>query len=210
MHQSTLHQERQTYDRITMVLHWSIAIGIVLLAGIELVRHELPKGSFFREGLKPIHQPAGTVLFGLILLRIMWRAFFARVPAEAGGALAQVLGRLMHLVLHGLMIAIPLLGMLSVFAAGKSINLGLVQLVVPLQEPLGFAAKLLREWHEVLGIAILFVAGLHALAALFHHYVLRDDTLVRMTGGRIPHEAGSGWAAGGGHRDLAGSPPGPR
>ena len=40
--------------------------------------------------------------------------------------------------------------------------------------------RLIHGWHELAANAILIVAGLHAAAALFHHYILRDATLRRM------------------------------
>lgn len=43
--------------------------------------------------------------------------------------------------------------------------------------------KELKEIHEVVGTLGYYLIGLHALAALYHHYVKRDNTLVRMLPG---------------------------
>lgn len=172
------------YDRVSIALHWAVAIGVLALAGLELFRHEFPKGNFIREGLKPIHQPAGTVLLMLILARIGWAFTFLRKPAIEGGP-AGLVAKLVHLGLYGLMIAIPAVGLASVLGAGKAVDFGAFALSAPLQPVIGTYAKGLRSLHEDLAMAMLGLVLLHAAAALAHHYLLKDDVLRRMLlGGR--------------------------
>ena len=54
----------------------------------------------------------------------------------------------------------------------------------PLVAPDRDLARLIHDIHETVGIAGYWLIGLHALAALVHHYVVRDDTLRRMLPGR--------------------------
>lgn len=169
------------YDNLMVILHWVIAVGIVALAGIELMRHEFPKGSLMREGLKPIHQPLGTLLFALILVRVSWRVTFARLPDVHSGRVWSIIAAgLVHLALYGAMLALPLLGLIYVFGSGKSVDFGLFTLALPLKEVFGSYAKSARSLHETLGVGILLLSFLHAAAALFHHYVLKDGLLDRM------------------------------
>ena len=42
----------------------------------------------------------------------------------------------------------------------------------------------LKEIHELIANAGYFIVGLHAAAAIFHHYIMRDNTLVRMLPGK--------------------------
>ena len=144
------------------------------------MRHEFPKGTLIREGLKPLHQPAGTVLFALIMVRIMWRATFGTTIDTAKRNFSTYAAKLTHLALYAMMVGLPLLGMLSVFARGKPIDFGLFQLVMPLGDLIGPYAGLLKSAHEALGYGILLLAFVHAAAALGHHYVLKDDVLLRM------------------------------
>lgn len=173
------------YDRTTIILHWVIGIGIILLAGTELIRHEFPRGSAIRVGLAPIHQPLGLTLFALILFRLVWRLTGARVPHVPGPSqLIDGLAKLMHLALWIMMLALPIIGLVAVLGNDKAINFGLFQIAIPLKGVIGGAAKQAREVHETLGTAMLVLALLHAAAALVHHYVLKDDVLARMRGGR--------------------------
>jgi cytochrome b561 len=73
------------YDGVSILLHWIIALGIIAIAAVELLRGELfAKGSAPREVLKAIHDHAGTVIFALILLRLVWRATHAKPALPAG------------------------------------------------------------------------------------------------------------------------------
>ena len=173
---------KDRYDSVSIALHWIIAVGIVVLAGFELFRQEFPKGHVIREGLKAIHQPAGTVLMLLVLVRSAWSLTFQRKPAAANQSVMQKwLATFVHVTLHALTAAIPLVGLIAVFAAGKSIDFGLFQMALPLKDVLGAFAKDLRGLHETMAISVLALAGLHALAALFHHYVIGDGVLRSMS-----------------------------
>lgn len=169
-----------SYDNVTIALHWCIGVGIMAIGALEILRHALPKGDLIREGLKPLHQPGGTILFALILIRIVWRLMLATPPDTAARISASTLvAKLTHIVLYVMMVSLPLLGMLSVFARGKPIDFGLFQIAMSLGG-IGPYSGLLKSAHETLGYAILALAFVHALAALGHHYIVEDDVLLRM------------------------------
>ena len=177
--------DRQTYDRTSVVLHWVIGFGIILLAGLELFRGEYPKGHFIREGLKPIHQPLGTILFVLILGRVMWRLLLAKLPTgDTGGGFAAFAAKALHVVLYALMIVLPLAGLMYVFGSNAGVDFfGLFTVAVPLKAAIGEYTKSIRWVHETLGVTILVLAGVHAVAALGHHCLLKDGVLARMSFG---------------------------
>jgi len=85
-----------------------------------------------------------------------------------------------ELALYGLMIVLPLLGWVTLSAEGEAIPFFGLQLpaVVVANEAL---AERTEKVHETLATVGYFLIGLHAIAALFHHYVRRDNTLRRMT-----------------------------
>jgi cytochrome b561 len=85
-----------------------------------------------------------------------------------------------ELALYALMIALPLLGWIMLSAEGEAISFFGLQLpaLVGTNDAL---AEGIEEVHETLATVGYFIIGLHAIAALFHHYVRRDNTLRRMT-----------------------------
>ncbi|MFO6255884.1 cytochrome b, partial [Pseudomonas aeruginosa] len=68
---------------------------------------------------------------------------------------------------------------LTLSTAGKPIPFFGLELP-PLVDKNPDLAGQIKEWHETIGNAGYFLIGLHAAAALFHHFVSRDNTLVRM------------------------------
>lgn len=174
------------FDRVAILLHWSIGLGIIAVTAAEMLRGELPKGHAIREGLKFAHNPAGTIIFALVLLRIVWRLAHP-APAAPSGTTAWERGAAAasHLALYAMMITIPLLGIIFTFARGRPIDFGLFQIAYPLNHIIGTATmKFLKNLHEWLGQAVLGLAFVHAAAALWHHYVRKDDVLTRMLPGR--------------------------
>ena len=173
-----MRKDQARYDTVSIVLHWSVGISIIAIAAIELLRGEIfPKGSYFREALKALHDPAGTVVFALVMLRLLWRPAMPESMRnwEKGAA------RLTHYTLYAMMLAIPLTGIAYTLARGRPIDFGLFQIVYPLDHLFDrSAARTLKSVHEFLGQAVLALAFLHAAAALWHHHIRKDDVLTRM------------------------------
>jgi cytochrome b561 len=90
----------------------------------------------------------------------------------------------MHILLFALMIGMPLAGWLLLSASGKPIPFFGLELQALTGESKSLA-KLVKEIHETGGTVGYFLIGLHAAAALFHHYIVRDNTLLRMLPGRV-------------------------
>lgn len=176
----------ERYDRVAIWLHWSIAFAIIAIATTELLREDLfAKGTFLREALKAFHGPAGTVTFGLILIRLVWRSTHpAPALPDAMHSWEKSAAKLMHYVLYAMMLLLPALGIAYTFARGRPIDFGLFQIAFPLDQYIGRdAAKGLKGLHAFLGQSILAVAFLHAMASLWHHYVRSDNVLARMLPG---------------------------
>ncbi len=168
------------YSRLSVTLHWlMLALLAAVYACIEL-REQYPRGSDIREALKTWHFMLGLSVFALVWLRLLARAAGPRQPGARSWN--DRLAVAMHLALYGFMIAMPLLGWLALSAGGDPIPFFGLQLP-PLTAPDKALAGAVEEVHETLAVAGYGLVGLHAAAALFHHYVLRDGVLRRMTSG---------------------------
>jgi cytochrome b561 len=91
----------------------------------------------------------------------------------------QLAAKLGHLALYALMIGMPLLGWLSLSAAGKPIPFFGLELPALTGANKEFA-KQLKELHETIGTVGYYLIGLHVAAALYHHRIKRDNTMARM------------------------------
>lgn len=172
------------YGMATISLHWMmLLLFIAVYACIEL-RVFYPKGSELREGLKTWHFMLGLLLFALVWLRLAVRLStmtpLIRPEPEKWQNLSA---KLMHLALYTLMIGMPLTGWLLLSASGKPIPFFGFELPALIGESKEIA-KQINEVHDIFGTAGYYLIGMHAAAALYHHYLMRDNTLTRMLPGR--------------------------
>jgi len=168
------------YGSLSIGLHWLMLLLFIAVYGTIELRELFEKGSDPREALKTWHFMLGMLVFVLVWLRIAAR-LSGPTPAIVPEPVAwqQLASRLMHLALYVLMIAMPISGWLLLSAAGKPIPFFGLELPALISENKDLA-KQIKELHEFFGTAGYFLIGLHALAALQHHYMVRDNTLTRM------------------------------
>lgn len=125
------------------------------------------------------HVLSGVAVFALLALRLPLRWLLGAPPAEPASRWQQRAARVTHLALYGLMLLVPLAGWAALAEETTAFTLfGGMSLPLPNAES-GWV-ELLGEAHETLANVFIWLAGLHAVAALVHHYLLRDATLVRM------------------------------
>ncbi|HJV69061.1 cytochrome b [Ideonella sp.] len=168
------------YGRMSIGLHWlMMALLAAVYASIEL-RGLFPKGSDPRTAMKALHFMLGLTVLGLAVVRLMARitAPTPRIEPEPS-TWQKRLATLMHAALYGLMIGLPIIGWLLLSAKGTPIPFFGLELPALIAPDKGLAEQL-KEVHEALATAGYFLIGLHAAAALFHHYLVRDNTLLRM------------------------------
>lgn len=172
------------YRPLSISIHWLMLLLFVAVYGMIELRELFEKGSDPREALKAWHFMLGMLVFALVWMRLAAR-LSGPVPAihPAPPRLQQRSSKLLHLGLYVLMIGMPLTGWLVLSAAGKPIPFFGLELPALVGENKALA-KQLKELHETVGTTGYVLIGLHALAALYHHYIKRDDTLVRMLPGR--------------------------
>lgn len=177
---------RNTTDRygaLSIGFHWlMLLLLIAVFACIEL-RELFPKGSDPRETIKAWHYMLGLSVLALVLLRLAVRIIGPSPGIEPNPPKWQKLfAGIMHLALYAFMVGMPLAGWLVLSAAGKPIPFFGLHLPALISEnkPL---AKSIAELHKTAGTVGYFLIGLHAAAALFHHYIVRDNTLRKMLPG---------------------------
>lgn len=168
------------YHKASMALHWAmLALFVGVYASIEL-RVLFEKGTEAREMMKSLHFMLGLLMFALVWLRLALRIKYPVPPIEPAPPRWQETGaKLAHLALYALMLAMPLAGWLLLSAAGKPIPFFGLELPALIGKNKELAGQI-KEVHELVGTLGYFLIGAHAAAALFHHYIQRDNTLLRM------------------------------
>jgi cytochrome b561 len=172
---------RKHFSNTAIAFHWLMLALIVAVYACILLRENFPRGSELREGLKTWHFMLGLSVLGLGLVRLALRVFVWKIPKIAPEPPRYLvwLSAGAHAAIYALLIAMPIAGWLILSAEGKAIPLwGLT--LPPLVGADEALAKSIEELHETGGTIGYFLIGLHAAAALFHHFVMKDNTLVRM------------------------------
>jgi len=167
------------YDLMAQALHWLTAIAIAGAFVLIEVLEGMPKGET-RSFLMGVHKSLGVTALALVLARVVWRRLSAPPALPPMAPWVAAASRWAHVALYALMLAVPVMGMVMSWSAGRPIGVfGLFTLpdLLPPNPAVNEAAK---GAHEVMGNLILILAGLHAGAALFHQYVLKDGVLTRM------------------------------
>jgi cytochrome b561 len=163
------------YGLIAQSLHWTTAVLVVwawLIAGTW--------GRDAASSVMTLHQTLGFAVFVLVLVRLVWRAFDRRPEEPAMPGLMSLAGKLSHWLLYGLLVAIPASAMLGSWLQGRSITVYGIGAIGPfLTTSRGLGHQIL-EIHQLLGTTLILVAGVHAAAAIFHHFFLKDRVLRQM------------------------------
>lgn len=168
------------YGSLSIGIHWLMLLLFIAVYGTINLHELFEKGSYLREALKTWHFMLGLLVFVLVWLRLAARlsgptpAIVPELPK-----LQQQSSGLLHLALYLLMIGMPLSGWLMLSAAGKPIPFFGLELPALIAENKDLA-KQIKEVHEFVGTTGYFLIGLHAVAALYHHYLRHDNTLTRM------------------------------
>ncbi|MDL5365662.1 cytochrome b [Xanthomonas sp. NCPPB 2654] len=165
--------------RPMVVLHWLTVLCLVLAAGLILLREEVD-GRAVRQWLLEGHRHFGLFVLGLFFLRVALRLRLGkRHDPDAPSPLLRALAGLTHVVMYALLLTLPVLGWALSQSMGKPVHLfaaTLPELVAPDPD----LADTLGAWHVYAAWALLGLILLHIGAALWHHFVRRDDTLRRM------------------------------
>jgi len=168
------------YGRVAQALHWATAL-LVLVAfvygpGGSEERVYSPARDFDRQ----LHESLGLCVFALFALRVLWRVVDKRPdPPQASwwmGTAATVVQGVLYLLLF----AVPMTAIAGAWLEGHPLTLLGRLDIAPLigkSHDLGATVAVVHTW---LGDTILWVAGFHALAALYHHLVLKDEVLESM------------------------------
>ena len=168
------------YGSLSIAMHWLMLALLIAVYSAILLREEFPKGSDLRDSFKMWHFMLGLTVFVLVFVRIAIRLFGATpriVPAPPHWQHLLAIG--MHLALYVFLIGMPILGWLTLSAAGKPIPFFGLELPAIWTQDKEFSHTL-EDLHVTIGEIGYYLVGAHALAALFHHYFVRDNTLVRM------------------------------
>ena len=174
-----LRNTAENYGSLAKLLHWSIVILIIVQYFIAEAADELPDGLEKLQILSR-HKSVGMLLLMLAVVRILWKLANKGQPVPVGTGALKKAAAAGHGLLYLLLLLQPISGWAMSSAANYPVAFfgwfqfpALVGANPPLHETLA-------DVHEVLFYVLVAVAVLHILAALYHHFAMKDDVLKRM------------------------------
>jgi cytochrome b561 len=170
----------QQHHRLTRVLHWT-TFGLLISAAGSACARDFIDDQATRQLLLAIHEWAGLTVLALIVPRLAWRVYarVGRLHAKMSPR-THIAAALGHYALYATTLALPVLGWLTANAYGQSLRLfGLIPLptLMVRDRELGYG---LQDWHVVAAWMLLALVLGHVAAALWHHYIRRDNLLRSM------------------------------
>jgi cytochrome b561 len=161
----------------SIAFHWLMLVLLAAVCALMEFKSIFPKGSAQRAAMATWHYTLGMSVFGLAWIRLALRLLGTAPAIEPAPPPWQTaLSKAVQGSLYLLMIGLPLLGWLTLSARGEVTPFFGVELpaLIGKSETLG---RTFKEVHETLATVGYFLIGLHAAAALYHHYARRDNTL---------------------------------
>ena len=170
---------KKRYSIIAMLLHWAIAIAVIVNWRIAESAEHLPDAE--RGAVMANHFALGMLILVLTVLRIIWRLI--NPPPPKGRHLQpweRLLATITHSAFYVLLISLPLLGWIGMSGYDYAIDMfGVVWPVLPV----GFGEERVGQIidvHATLGTVMLVLIALHILGALKHTFIDKDGNLFRM------------------------------
>jgi cytochrome b561 len=179
----TAFSTRLRFSAMAQFFHWATAILVVAAFVYGPGGSELRVYSVAKDFDRQIHETLGISVLATTLIRMAWRAFDAAPEHPPMPQWMSLAARVVHAMIYILLLAVPLTAIFGAWLEGHPVTLlGNVR-IGPLITEAHSVGSAIAAIHTWLGDAILWVAGVHAAAALYHHFVLRDGVLRSMLPG---------------------------
>jgi cytochrome b561 len=168
----------QRYGSSAIAFHWISALLIVAVGTLGLLHDSWPRRT--QAFWINIHALLGLLLWVLVMGRFWWRRRHPPPPLPHDvGPLSRHLSWPVHGLLYALLFVTPVFGIVTFIWHGRVFNFGLFRLNFGVHSNKAIFHPT-EDIHEYLAYALFALIGVHALAALWHHFIRRDGVLRRM------------------------------
>ena len=171
------------YGVIAKSLHWLIAIALIALVYLGLDQAGMDPGDE-KSRIRFIHSSIATITLVLMTVRIVWR-FMNEIPAHPAAmpAWQRTISAIVHWGLYITVFIQLAAGAMVTATGGRDLPVfGLFSIPLPVAENHD-AHEWWEEVHEFAWQPVAALLALHVLAALYNHFIVKNDVLRRMTVG---------------------------
>jgi cytochrome b561 len=177
-----LKNTREEYGLISRILHWLAFLVVVgMLLGGQLLGM-LPDGSI-KSIVVSAHKSLGVLVFFLMVVRLFWRLANPRPRFLGNHLVLRYVSEVLHVCLYVLLLVQPLAGILMSQAYGYPVVVfGWIEIPTLVWHSPSLGG-IFSQIHSVTAMILVTVIVVHSAAALKHHYIDGDRTLMRMLKG---------------------------
>ena len=168
------------YGAVAQAFHWVTAILVLLAYIYGPGGSEQRVYSAARDFDRQLHETLGMCVFVLVVMRVLWRTIDRQPAPPQVPPWMNIMAKAVQWALYLLLFALPLTAIAGAWLEGHPVTLLAGVEISPLVDLSHNAGSQIATIHTWLGDAILWLAGLHALAALYHHFILKDGVLASM------------------------------
>lgn len=168
------------YGAAAMAFHWLTAVLVVVAFTLGPGGSETRVYSAAGDVDRQWHELLGLTVLLLTILRLLWKGFVGAPTLPPSPRWMHVASKAVQGILYVLLLLAPLTAISGAWLEGHPLTPAFFGDIAPPIAKNHPSGARIAELHTWLGDAILWVAGLHAVAALFHHFVLRDGVLLAM------------------------------
>ena len=171
---------RLRYGAVAQWLHWTTAILVIAAFTYGPGGSEQRVYSAARDFDRQLHETLGLAVLAIVVLRLAWRAFDVTPDDPPVSPWMRLLSKAVQVTLYALLLLLPFTAISGAWLEGHPLTLlGNIR-IDPLLGAMHSVGSAIATVHTWLGDTILWVAGVHAAAALYHHFALRDNVLRSM------------------------------
>jgi len=168
------------YGPAMQSLHWLTVILVVTAYVMAPEGSEQTIYSAAADFDRRTHETMGIGVFALTAARLGWRALDSAPHLEEVKPWMRAASRAVQAILYALLFAVPLTAVAGAWLAGHPLTIWGIGDIAPMVAESRELGKAIADWHTTLCDALLYLAGLHAAAALYHHGFLKDRVLRSM------------------------------
>lgn len=172
-------QSVSQYNIVAKIIHWLSALTIVALFAAGYWMVDLTYYSEWYKIAPHWHKSVGLILFALTFFRLIWK-FISQSPEIEGASWEKLGAKIAHALLYILLFATFISGYMISTADGRGIEVFNWFTLPGLGSFIENQEDIAGEVHFYLTYSLIGLASLHALAALKHHFINKDDTLKKM------------------------------
>jgi len=177
-----LKNTREEYGLVSRILHWLVFFVVVGMLAGGLLIGVLPDGSI-RSIVVSAHKSFGVLVFFLMAVRLLWRLANPRPRFLGTHLVLRYVSEVLHVCLYVLLLIQPLAGILMSQAYGYPVVVfGWIEIPTLVWHSPSLGGIFSRI-HSGTAMILVTVIVVHIAAALKHHYIDGDRTLIRMLKG---------------------------